>query len=172
MQGHVGSLHWLQNLYFSGQSCSLLSCVCVSLLGLFLTSYWIVNEIFFPIYFAVVILGPLASHKVLYIYFVTGHYTEFSFQLEERFHPVASLGCFSPGPSEAVAQQPRPIPWLSRGLVGPQLRLEEEALSPQEHPGVHLQAKYFSHEGASFTSVGILVRNYRTYFTTNSKHTS
>lgn len=26
--------------------------------------------------------------------------------MEERFHPVASFGCFAPAPSEAVAQQP------------------------------------------------------------------
>lgn len=127
---------------------------------------------FFSNIFCCSYFGAFGKPQVLYIYFVTGHYTEFSFQLEERFHPVASLGCFAQGPTEAVAQQPRPIPGLSRGLVGPQLRLEEEALSPQEHPGVHLQAKYFSHEGASFTSAGILVRNYRMYFTTNSKHTS
>lgn len=54
-------------------------------------------------------------------------------------------------------------------MVGPPLQLGEEALYPQEHPGVHLQAKYFSHEGVSFTSVDILVRNYRMYFATNSK---
>lgn len=43
----------------------------------------------------------------------------FSFQLEECFHPVASFGCFSPAPSEAVAQQPaRFCGWGVRGGGG------------------------------------------------------
>lgn len=70
--------------------------------------------------------------------------------------------------SEAVAQEIKADSRLW-GMVGPPLQLGEEALYPQEHPGVHLQAKYFSHEGVSFTSVGIFVRNYRMYFATNSK---
>lgn len=53
------------------------------------------NGIFFPIYFVTVILESLANHKVLYIYFVTGHWTEFSFQLEELFSPEASFGRFA-----------------------------------------------------------------------------
>jgi hypothetical protein len=39
-------------------------------------------DLFSSIYFVMAILGHLASHKDLYIYFVAGHLTEFSLQLK------------------------------------------------------------------------------------------
>lgn len=59
----------------AGKTWSLQSCVCYLVYFILKIPSFLLNCEWdlFSIYFVTVILGILASHKVLYIYFVTGH---------------------------------------------------------------------------------------------------
>lgn len=126
------------------------------------------NGIFFtPGIFCYNYFGVFGKPQGLCVYFVTGHLTEFSLQLEGLFALWFSLNVLFLCRSVAVAFAGMVG---ERGLADPP-QPQPSCHSPEkryfillEHAGIHLQAKYFFCEGACFTSVGILVKSYRMYF--------